>query len=637
MADIRLISLLAPQSVKPTNLSQSTGREGFISDNKFSNGSLISGFIINRDQGGNPILRTEAGDITFSSKFFLKIGAEVTIKIEAGGANGQQARILTVDGKTPEVATQISSFSEDGEVFAKQNYKAPNPLSALNASVSSSSASAPKNEPGVIVYGTLLKANPATATTPQNAAGATVAIKILSVETPKTQNTTTNQSATTSPTATPNTPAAYSAYNAASNTTNLQNTAPITIQTPAPQTTQQTVTVQSSQQPRPTTPNTPTQPATTNTPTTPSTSTPQNITTNAPTSTPALTAQISQTATVTQANQVSVQNVVPAAPTTTQTPQQATQSVNSSINTATVIAKEANGEAILQTSAGLVRVQPETELAVGSKVTYRLVQITPPPLSNNARSVATGALQTQQPAPFTQLGTQWHSLHQLLDAIKELDAKTLQPTPINIPGVITSPNVQSAFTPKDAATGLFLFMTLLKGSNVKEWLGNDKVDKLRNNGYSKLVNTVESELRTIGAQFTESKPGQWQPLFFPMLVDGELEQLRLFVKKDKQDENSNSGQDSEEDTRFIIELDLSKLGEIQMDGFIKKQPENLQFDLMIRSHINLDDVTRQTLRSLFNKNAEISGFNGSLNFQTIKQFHFSPFSEIVASHNTITA
>ena len=63
-------------------------------------GTLIEGFVVNRDAQGNPILRTSGGDVLVKSELFLKTGSEVLIRL--GGSTPAQggqssARIVSVD------------------------------------------------------------------------------------------------------------------------------------------------------------------------------------------------------------------------------------------------------------------------------------------------------------------------------------------------------------------------------------------------------------------------------------------------------------------------------------------------------------------------------------------------------------
>src|SRR5690348_9214813 len=64
-------------------------------------GSLVNGFVLNRDTQGNPVLRTIIGDFLLQSDFFLKIGSDVVVRVNATG-NNFRASIVSVDGHPPQ-------------------------------------------------------------------------------------------------------------------------------------------------------------------------------------------------------------------------------------------------------------------------------------------------------------------------------------------------------------------------------------------------------------------------------------------------------------------------------------------------------------------------------------------------------
>ena len=111
MIDIRFISVLPVQTIPGAQSVQPSQGGAPQAPINFPTGSILSGFIVNRDASGNPILRTEKADIVFATNFFLKIGSEVVIRLE-NRAGRQQAHILSVNCQPPEIAEQQSAFDE---------------------------------------------------------------------------------------------------------------------------------------------------------------------------------------------------------------------------------------------------------------------------------------------------------------------------------------------------------------------------------------------------------------------------------------------------------------------------------------------------------------------------------------------
>src|SRR6185369_5071820 len=58
-------------------------------------GTIVEGFVINRDAQNNPIVRTAIGDLKVTSEVFLKTGSEIVFRVDT--TQSSLARILTVD------------------------------------------------------------------------------------------------------------------------------------------------------------------------------------------------------------------------------------------------------------------------------------------------------------------------------------------------------------------------------------------------------------------------------------------------------------------------------------------------------------------------------------------------------------
>jgi len=560
MADIRLITILPPQTVPGVQAAQvtpSTTSNATPTVATFPPGTILSGFIVNRDATGNPILRTDSGDVVFSSQFFLKIGSEVSIRIELTG--GQPlAHLLTVDGQPPEIAEKQSAFASDPEVIVSQKF-APAAAETPNAA-----------PPTLTVTGTLISTPPTAPGAPPPAlpAGSQLTLKLVTFTLPNTApEPTPAQPATPAPA----NPVSYATYARASGIpTPLSELTALATATPvagaaAPP---ETLVAGKLATPVPLAP--------------------------APTATPAI-------ATPSPPSPSAPQTTVPI--------------------TATVIGNEPTGEALLQTPLGVVRLQPGTVIPSGSTIVFELEQTLPP-------AVALPPVNSAVPlplAPITELAQQWTALQQIFGLLGGRETST---------GLTTTPQQNpsgAALTPQSLSAGLMSFAAALKGGDFKSWLGNTAARWLSDQGQDALVKKAEGEFMAMSRQFTEVQPHQWQPLFFPVAVDGILQQVRLFVKRDRKEDKNGQPDKKKEDTRFVLEVDLSQLGEMQLDGFVRRDDKNVQFDLMIRSLIPLPQEFQQDIFAIYNSTAELSGYKGSLVFQSMREFPVNPMEDIVAA------
>ena len=86
-----------------------------------------------------------------------------------------------------------------------------------------------------------------------------------------------------------------------------------------------------------------------------------------------------------------------------------------------------------------------------------------------------------------------------------------------------------------------------------------------------------------------------------------------------------------------MEVDLTQLGEMQMDGFVRRQESGVQFDLIIRSLQPLPAPVQQDILQIYNDAGAITGYKGSLAFQAVREFPVNPMEEIAARTGTVMA
>ncbi len=83
-------------------------------------------------------------------------------------------------------------------------------------------------------------------------------------------------------------------------------------------------------------------------------------------------------------------------------------------------------------------------------------------------------------------------------------------------------------------------------------------------------------------------------------------------------------------TRFIVELETSRYGEMQFDGLVRRLIPKKSFDLIIRTHEALDSATKTEITDIFHITQEITGFKGGLEFASGPAFPLEPWKELMS-------
>lgn len=175
-------------------------------------------------------------------------------------------------------------------------------------------------------------------------------------------------------------------------------------------------------------------------------------------------------------------------------------------------------------------------------------------------------------------------------------------------------------------SSMLFFLSALTRGDLAGWLGRGAVARLEEAGHGDVMGRLANSFGQLARLAEPPALGEWQALFVP-LFDGETErQVRLFIRR----HSRHGGDDDDGDeTRFIVELDLDRLGEIQLDGLVREQA----FDLIIRSSAALPPSAKRDITEIFTEGLAITGFTGSLTFQVARDFPVLPIDDILAAEH----
>ena len=172
--------------------------------------------------------------------------------------------------------------------------------------------------------------------------------------------------------------------------------------------------------------------------------------------------------------------------------------------------------------------------------------------------------------------------------------------------------------PNEALVGTLLFffdsLQKTKGAN---WLGDSVQDRLKGSDKQDLVTKLVDELSQAGGNAYDSTVGGWKSYPLPLHDMGQFQMMHLYVHQDREPPQQRAAgiRAVEPRTRFLINLTMTRLGAMQMDGLSQKK----QLDMIIRSERPLPERLPNELRGIYGRTLEALGYAGTLNFQTGRQ------------------
>lgn len=277
------------------------------------------------------------------------------------------------------------------------------------------------------------------------------------------------------------------------------------------------------------------------------------------------------------------------------------QNADTDIVLGRVVGQSRNGDTLLQIPGAVIRVPAKTDLPQQTPVTIKFTPLAP-------------LQDTPEPARIAELAGQWRSVQDTHNILSQLDA--------SFPNSFAH-NFQRAIQQMPAL--LLFFMGALKSGDVKQWLGEERLEALEQSGHKNLVDKLTGEFEKLG-RLTESS-NEWRSYYIPLFDDESMKQARLYIRHQQQQNQSDQPNDNP-GTRFILDVSLSRMGAVQLDGLIRQK----RFDLTLRTNEALPDNIQKDIREIYQAAHEVAGLNGQLVFSVVKKFPIDPLAEVAAKH-----
>jgi hypothetical protein len=170
--------------------------------------------------------------------------------------------------------------------------------------------------------------------------------------------------------------------------------------------------------------------------------------------------------------------------------------------------------------------------------------------------------------------------------------------------------------PTEALPGaLMMLFSAFRQGNVRSLLGEAATDRLIHLGKTELIKSLAHDLTSAGQPAHDSVVGEWKSYPIPLYSQAQFQALTLYVHHDKDSKQERAVAAPSYKVRFLIDMRLSRLGAMQLDGFVQSK----KLDMILRSENLLPEGLHHDLRGAYIKAMGAVGFTGSLNFQVGRQ------------------
>lgn len=251
--------------------------------------------------------------------------------------------------------------------------------------------------------------------------------------------------------------------------------------------------------------------------------------------------------------------------------------------------------------------QSVSDLPAESVVTFSRVASTTPagatPGSNSISAQSPLLSGAVPPAIYFTTPDRWPLLEDVQKALVRASLPTAQSF-INM--------APSASTPAQFGPAALFFLAAVRSGDIQGWIGDKALEALRRGEKShSLLSRLSQEFSSLGRFMSEQASQEWRVMALPLAWQNEIHKIALFYRRE--DGEHSSEDHSAGRTRFVINLQLSQIGPVQMDALF--QPEVKRMDLILRTTQSFSHRMQSDMRGVYQGALEESGFSGDLRFQ----------------------
>lgn len=247
--------------------------------------------------------------------------------------------------------------------------------------------------------------------------------------------------------------------------------------------------------------------------------------------------------------------------------------------------------------------RPVTDLPIGTRIEFTAIA-TEQTMASLAPKPLEHLLQMSGiTAPILPIDN-WETLEEIQKVLIQNAPQSAQ----NLMNITPNANAPARILP----AALF-FIAAMRSGDIQSWLGDKTVDALKRAGKSDLLSRLSSETSSLSR--AESGSQDWRTTAFPLSWQNEIHKVVIHYRKE-----NNSG-DNQKDgnggkTRFVMDLTLSNIGKIQIDGLFQGNiNSSARLDIILRTTQGFSQATKMEMRQIYKNALGETKITGDLSFQ----------------------
>lgn len=184
--------------------------------------------------------------------------------------------------------------------------------------------------------------------------------------------------------------------------------------------------------------------------------------------------------------------------------------------------------------------------------------------------------------------------------------------------------IPSPAQPHNMAALSMLFLSMLRtGASIDDWVSSETANLLKQMGKIDLLRAASTDMTLASKIDGMQLPQDWKMTMLPLLWEQNIHRTPLYYKHlpDEGDKNEADAKKRRK-LRFLFDLNLSRMGGVQVDGFMQSE----RLDLILRTKSPLSPPMQSQMKRIYAGAMDKSRLNGDLSFQ-FKPEHWVDFAK----------
>jgi hypothetical protein len=243
---------------------------------------------------------------------------------------------------------------------------------------------------------------------------------------------------------------------------------------------------------------------------------------------------------------------------------------------------------VLQTP--VENVQPGTELDLmprGEPFGFQQIQGTEVPMQ---------AMLTELMRP-----SYWPELEQLVQTVSQQNPQAAQAFARVLP---------STANPGQLGPAALLFLAAVRSGDLGSWLGERAINALKRADKGNVLGKLRGQLSGLNRVQAETVSQDWRGFALPLAHQGEIHKAAFYYRHGQGGEKDDE-EGGDKPTRFIFDLSLSRMGEVQIDGLVRGR----RLDLVVRTQARMSMDMQREMRKVYAGAMSQTGYEGDISFQ----------------------